>query len=190
VTNLRLSEQGLSELAALGRELKATGDKRLWKEAQSRLSHATDPLKAEVPQSARRKLPHSGGLGEYVAQLKIATKVQLSGRDITVRIRSTRAKGAHMAHRTRMAKRRLKNAGRKQTITSTAFGAGLIDLDALDRGRAKHPTYGHRPWVVQEVEPGFWTEVMRGPMSVRARRAILAAIDEIRKELASGRRAA
>lgn len=59
------------------------------------------------------------------------------------------------------------------------------DLDAIDRGRVKHPTYGHKPWVIQLVRPGYWTEplVQGGP---QVRQEIVKAVDGIAKKMERG----
>lgn len=36
-----------------------------------------------------------------------------------------------------------------------------IKLYPINRGRVKHPTFGGRPWVVQTIPGGFWTEACR-----------------------------
>lgn len=77
---------GADALKELGRELKRTGDKEMFKRTQKVLADATKPAKEEVPRFARAYLPKGGGLAERVANLKIVAKVRVSGRYPGVRL--------------------------------------------------------------------------------------------------------
>lgn len=40
--------------------------------------------------------------------------------------------------------------------------AGVVrDPASIDRGRVRHPTYGHRPWVIQVVRPGWFRDAAK-----------------------------
>jgi hypothetical protein len=48
---------------------------------------------------------------------------------------------------------------------TTGRGAGVrivgtsgYDLDGIDQGVVRHPTYGHKPWKDQPVRPGWFTD--------------------------------
>lgn len=77
---------GGDALKELGRELKRTGDKEMFKRTQKVLADATLPAKQEVPKFARAYLPKAGGLAERVANLKIVARVFVSGRYPGVRL--------------------------------------------------------------------------------------------------------
>jgi hypothetical protein len=174
------------DLRALGKALRESGQKHLRPGVFKAIQTATKPLKAEISRSAEATLP--GGLGDLVADLKIVTQSRLVGRSVGVRIVSSRSKAQHQAARRRAVARRL---GTKRAPKGTKVRAGLIDLPSLDRGRARHPTYGHRPWKIQQVRPGFFTRPMTGIAAVRARRLIVQAVQDTNRLIAAaGKRAA
>ena len=82
-----------------------------------------------------------GGLGEYIAGTRVTVQARMSGQNASIRVRGVR---------------------RKQ--------GGLVDLDAIDRGRLRHPLFGdRRHWYTQQVQPGWWTKAMEaGAPAVRA----------------------
>ena len=45
--------------------------------------------------------------------------------------------------------------GARPTLTVEASNA-RVDLGPVNAGTIRHPTYGGRPWVAQEVRPGVW----------------------------------
>lgn len=149
--------EGADQLRALARALKDAGDTQLRKELMKAAQRSTRPVKAEVSASARRTLPSRGGLNVWVASTKVQTKTRTGGRNVGVTITG--------------------RPGRRMTPTS--------DVRAINRGRLRHPTYGHGPWVTQPVRPGFWDEVMEGPLADRARREFTDAMDRIARQIAS-----
>jgi hypothetical protein len=36
-------------------------------------------------------------------------------------------------------------------------GAGRAQLNRMDDGTVRHPTYGHRPWTTQRITPGWFS---------------------------------
>jgi hypothetical protein len=79
---------GAEELAALSRRLKAAGDKGLQRELSKGIAKAMEPLKRELPASARSHLPRRGGLGNLVAQSKVRTSRRNSGRAVGLRLQA------------------------------------------------------------------------------------------------------
>lgn len=63
-------------------------------------------------------------------------------------------------------------------IRLKAEANALKDPAAVNRGRVRRPTYGHRPWVIQIVKPGFFSEPLKDLQP------------EIRKRLGEARREA
>lgn len=51
------------------------------------------------------------------------------------------------------------------------------DPGALDRGRARHLTYGHKPWVIQKVAKGWFSDPVRA-LAPRIRTVVVKAITE------------
>lgn len=183
-----------SDLADLGRDLQRAGAVRVKRELIKGFQRATKDVKTEVAASARATLPNGGGkgkgigLGDWVATLGVKTDIRTSGRNVGVRITGSKSKGATDAHRQRLSKKnaRSKRKTSKRKHASTLFGIGLADLNAINRGKVKAPTFGHRPWHLQTVKPGFFDDVMKGPVAEAAQRGCLDAIAAIRKEITGG----
>jgi hypothetical protein len=57
------------------------------------------------------------------------------------------------------------------------------DLAAMEKGRLRHPVYGHRRvWVTQNIRPGWFSD--SGALAVTdVRRELLKAIDDVAKKL-------
>lgn len=168
---------GTTDLRKLGKAIRAASDKQLRVDLAREIHAATEPVHREVQESARLILPHEGGLNELIADVSTTTKILFSGKRAGVRIVSTRSKAQHRKARRRAVARRLK----RQRISAEQFAAstlstGLIDLPRLDKGMAKHPTFGKAPWHVQRVRPGFFTNVMRGRVATRVSRNVRRAV--------------
>lgn len=58
------------------------------------------------------------------------------------------------------------------------------DLRAMNRGRLRHPTYGHKPWVGQAIEAGVFTQAFEEEAPA-ARAALLAAGERALKKIAA-----
>lgn len=149
---------GADELESLGRQLKELGDKDLRRELFRGFSRATKPLKADVKRSALQSLPSGGGLNRWVADARLATRTRVSGKTVGVRIAGSRSN--------------------KQLRKS--------DLNAINRGRLRHPVFGNRKvWVTQEVKPGWFSEpLVAGADEVR--RELVQVMDGIAERLARG----
>jgi len=78
---------------------------------------------------------------------------------------------------------KVKLAGETANVSIVAIHK--YDLEAIDRGRVRHPTFGHHPWVIQLVQPGYWTRpLVEGSPGVR--REIVGAIETIAKKIERG----
>lgn len=150
--------KGADDFARLARDLRAIDDKELRREFYAGINRATKPLKADAKASARRDLPKRGGLNEFVAKTSLTTRSR-GGQNPGVRIVA----------------RKSKKGGRKS------------DVDAIDRGRLRHPVFGNRRvWVEQRVRPGWFTEPMEagaGPV----RRELLGVLDDVKRKVAKAR---
>lgn len=62
--------------------------------------------------------------------------------------------GKRVARSKIVTKRRVSGGGAGVRIVATSG----YDIGSINRGRVRHPTYGHQPWVNQTVPSGFWTE--------------------------------
>jgi hypothetical protein len=171
-----------TDLKALGKALAAKGDKDLTKRAYRAIGDAAKPVTREVPASARTTLPRAGGLGDWVARAPVKTNIRLGARSVSARITSRQSKAAsgrirraaYAAHRGR------KRATRAET---QHLGKGEIDLNAINRGRIRHPTYGHRPWKLQSVTAGYFDKPMTGKFVRRAQIAISVQVDKFLREV-------
>lgn len=74
------------------------------------------------------------------------------------------------------------NAGSGAGIRIEANTNAVKDPLRLDRGRAKHPTYGHKPWVFQDVRKGWFTDPMQeGAPTVR--KELTTVMDDIARQI-------
>lgn len=81
--------RGAEQLADLSRRLKAAGDKDLQRELSKGIAKALQPLRRELPRSARAKLPRRGGLADDVAASKLRTTRRTTGRAVGLRLTAT-----------------------------------------------------------------------------------------------------
>lgn len=76
------------------------------------------------------------------------------------------------------------SVGRNPSVRITATLPGH-DLDAMDRGRLRHPTFGHRDgphWVTQTIRPHWFTD--SGVLAAQdARDELIRAIDTVAAKL-------
>lgn len=71
----------------------------------------------------------------------------------------------------------------KKSLSARGAGVRIVgssknDIRAIDRGRLRHPTYGHKPWVSQTVPEGYFkTPMVEGTPAVHAK--IVAEVDRL-----------
>lgn len=144
--------QGADELNRLARKLRQAGDKTLRKELYAGLQRATKPIRADVTRTLAARLPQHGGLARKMAKARVTTKIRTANRNTRLTIQVSSPRGED------------------------------FDVQAIDRGAIRHPTYGHRPWVVQRIAPGAVSEpLQRGAPA--ARREAAAALERVAKSL-------
>jgi hypothetical protein len=119
------------DLAAVGAAVRALGDGRtVVNEMAKEIRDAVPPVRAAARKHALAFLPKRGGLNTWVAAASVRAAVRRGPRTAGVSLVAGR------------------NSRRRRA-----------DLDRLDRsGRLRHPTYGHSPWVLQSVQPGWFTD--------------------------------
>lgn len=78
--------RGTDQLRALGRTLKATGDKDLRAMSRAALRKGTKPGIAAARARARATLPRHGGFAELMGRSRINTTIRESGRQVGIRI--------------------------------------------------------------------------------------------------------
>lgn len=109
------------------------------KAVRAELRKPVDPVRKRIKATAIATLPHTGGLGTWVAGTKITASVTFGARAVAIRLRG----------------------GRRSKGTLRGFDGGQTDVRSIDRGRTRHPTFGRRHrgmWFVTMVEPGFFTK--------------------------------
>jgi hypothetical protein len=140
------------------RELRAFDDRRVVvREMGKEMRGLLPPLRTAIRAHALEILPKEGGLNEWVAAARITVSVKTSGRRVGVIVKGSR--------------RSVKNKS---------------DLDRIDRGRVRAPSWGRRwrgQWHTQAVPPGWFTEPVTDETRLHdaAERALDRAFDEIRR---------
>lgn len=139
-------------------ELRAfDGRRQVVKALRRALNRAARPAVKAARVYAVEILPHSGGLGAWVAAARIGWKIGYAGRTAGVRLR-----------------------GGRKSMTDRS------DLSGIDAGKVRAPTYGHRgrgAWHSQSVTAGWWTTPLTASpeWSQAAESEVDAALDEIRR---------
>lgn len=152
------SMTGADQLAHVAKQLRAAGaeGKAIRKELYAGLQRATKPLRADMITHAAATMPKRGGLSKRVARSKVSTRTTGGGRNVGVRI----------------------------TVKGPAkTGGGQVDARSIDRGRLRHPTFGHRPYVNQQVTPGAFSEPFDAAAPL-VRKELVKAVDTVAKRLA------
>lgn len=133
------------------------------------------------------------------ADYKRAAKA-LKGADRTIRLEFTRAlRGIAKPYATTVlaagAARLPKRGGLAARVAASRIGVQSstlratasfksdrgYDLRAMNRGRLRHPTYGHEPWVTQDIEPGIFTQPFEAGAPAVRRQMLAAAADALNK---------
>lgn len=110
------------------------------KAVRAELRKPVAPVRRKIKMAALSTLPHSGGLGAWVAGTKITASVEFKARVVAIRLRGGRNSVADL------------RGGKSGTKS---------DIRAIDRGRVRHPAWGRRwrgQWFTQTVTPGFFTK--------------------------------
>lgn len=147
-----------NSLDALIRDLRTFVDRKpVIKELRTEIRKPVPAVRKEIKARALETLPKGGGLAVWVSKVRMTVQIQLSGRSAGVRLKGGR-----------------NSAG------------GRSDIRAIDRGRVRAPSWGHRgkgAWHTQTVKAGFFTEpTVSTPLWREACiRAVDKALDVIRR---------
>lgn len=150
---------GVEQLAQVARDLKAAGDRDLRRELFRGIQRSAKPLKAEAKSAALDELPKSGGLSVEIANSRWSVNTRLGVRNPSIRI---------------VGRGRINESGREH------------DLNALDRGRLRHPTWGRRgpnDWKNQSVKVHWFSDRMENAADTEVRANILEAVDKVADKL-------
>lgn len=188
MANLRVT--GADQLRILGRECARYGRKDLKVEfiKQVQREMKATPIREMVAESALHTLPGSGGHSR--GERPKGKRKDGSKRVLRKRSRRKRTTLAGLAADARVVVKVI--TGGKNVGVFIRGAKGGLDLAALNRGKARHPTYGREPWVLQDVQPEFFDRPLKGEVADKFRTAILATINEFIRQIrsSSGSRAA
>ena len=150
---------GVEKMNALARDLKGVANKKeILKALRKELKEPVPKVRAGIRAEALRILPGRGGLGAWVAKARIAASVKV-------------------------------NTGRSAGITLKAgrnSQGQRSDLDAIDRGRVRAPSWGRRTrasWHTQQVAPGFMSDTVAEKYAADWTRAASDAVDKVVRDL-------
>lgn len=175
-----------ASLRDFGAVLKAA-DKEFRREVSREIGHEAKAIPPEIKQSAIDTLPAGGGLGAWVAAIKLRVRQSFTGRTVGVTIVGTLDNKSAV---------RKTSAGKRYSARRAGTFGARADLRAINRGRVMHPAWGRSKadgsglFGPQSVEPGFWDRPLTGTTAQRARRGIEAALTRARDALARSSRAA
>lgn len=114
-------------------ELRSFRDRKVvLKELRTGIRKPFPAVRRAIKDRARTTLPKRGGLNRWAASTRVNLAVKASSRAASVTVKGGR----------------------------NSLG-GRSDINALDRGRVRHPSWGRRgpgQWHSQTVAPGFFTE--------------------------------
>ncbi len=131
----------MEDLPRLIADLKKTdASKEILKEVRRTFREPLPALRKEIKKVAKRDLPRRGGLGAWVAGTRVGAQIKLTGREVSLKIRGGR------------------NSESKKRS----------DINAIDRGRLRHPSWGRRgpgQWHTQTVKPGFFSGTVEASRS-------------------------
>jgi hypothetical protein len=82
--------EGAEQLAELAALLKRLDDRELRKRMLAGLRDAGKPMARAAQDAARAKLPHGGGLNEWVAGSKFAIRTKTTGKSAGIRVVATK----------------------------------------------------------------------------------------------------
>lgn len=140
------------------RELRSFRDRKVvLKELRAGIRKPLPAVRKSIRARATETLPSRGGLNKWAASIRINLAIKTSSRAASITIKG----------------------GRNST-------GGRSDMNALDRGRVRHPSWGRRSrgsWHTQSVPPGFFTKPVEEATEWRAEidKALDRATEQIRR---------
>lgn len=188
---LDVSTSGAAEFHRLAADLRRAGAKGIQKRLYAALNRSTRPAISAARLSAASTLPKGGGKQTRKARMATVGKVTIDGKEYRRRRRvqleghkdteSLAERVAQARFSTRSFRPRGGTVGVRVTATSRK-GKG-VDLDALDRGRLRHPLFGNRRhWYQQAVNPRWFTRPMEANAG-NVQRELEQAVREIERDI-------
>ena len=120
---------GEVDIWKLAADLQQVGHEQLRRDVYRRLGATVKTLKTAVRKNAATVLPHTGGLAGRVEAASYRTKF------------APRGSGGLTIH---------------LTVEDRPEHGKHLDLNVVDGGRIRHPTYGHEPFVTQTIPRGWF----------------------------------
>jgi hypothetical protein len=128
-------------------------DKSLRKELYSGLQRATKPIRADVQRSLATRLPEHGGLARKMSRARVTAKIRTANRNTRLTVQVSSPRGED------------------------------FDVQAMDRGRLRHPVFGRRgQWVTQQIHPGAVSDPLEAGAPY-ARREAAEALARVARQL-------
>lgn len=150
--------EGGDKLALLGKALRKLGsDRTIVKNLAKRIRKLAAPIRQELKASALATLPAGGGLNLWVAKARVNVAIR----------RGVDTAGVDIVEG--------RNSSRRRS-----------DLRKINQGSVRHQTYGHAPWKLQSIEPGFFTTPLEGSIGDQFQTEALGAIDDAIGEVLHG----
>lgn len=106
------------------------------------------PIRTSIRDNIVEELPHKGGLGVWVAKARITAKIRRAAASAGVAVR----------------------------VSRTSASGKRTDLKRIDAGTVRHPTFGHKPWRAQTVNPNSITDGVTEEGRDQLEQAALAAV--------------
>jgi hypothetical protein len=150
------------DLSELGKDLRRMGSegKVIRRELGKAVRKSAAPVRKEVKAEARKSLP--GDLGKWAVRgMRVTLRNKFGGRNPYVRMVIRRPNGNSQG--------------------------GTADLAALNRGMARHLTWGHKPWHLQQIQGGFVDRVLDGPVKDRMFREFARVVHDTKVSVRRGR---
>ena len=146
-----LAADGGEQFRAVARQLREIGDKDLTRSLYRALNTGAQPMKDDIRRNFATKLPQGGGRGR-----RGKGRLRKDGTRARGSLRAPESLAARAARATISVKGR---SGRNPSVAVTARTSRgkSIDLQALEAGTVRHPTFGHAPWKAQAVTPHTFT---------------------------------
>lgn len=125
----------MGDIPDMIRDLRGVSDrKEILKSVRRTIREPLPGTRKAIKARALRTLPSRGGLARWVASTRVTAQIKLTASVVRVTIKGGR------------------NSSKKRS-----------DVNAIDRGRLRHPSWGRRgpgQWHNQTVVPGFFTQAV------------------------------
>lgn len=171
---------GVDAMKVLARELEKAGrsDLKVEMKKEAQRFVRDNRIREAIADSAMDTLPGGGGhvrqgrskrprsdrrarqsvpLNKLISRAKVKTTANFRGRQVGVYVVGSQTK-----------------KGKKR------------DLESINKGLVRHPTFGRKPWKAQRVKPGFFDRPLEGQVARDFGQHMFRAINNIRRQVTGG----